>query len=67
MHVSSAQSVPTAQFWQPPLPSHLPLVEQVDCGITVHTPRGSMVPTAIGVQRPSVAGSAQLRHEPPHA
>jgi len=67
LHVSSPQRVPTGQFWQPPLPSHLPLLEQVDCGITVQTLRGSIVPAAIGVQRPSDADSAQLRHAPPQA
>jgi len=67
LHDSSSHSVPTGQIWQPPLPSHLPLVEQVDCGITVHMLRRSTLPAAIGVQRPSEAASAQLRQAPPHA
>jgi hypothetical protein len=54
VQVSSAHSVPTGQLWQPPLPSHLPFVEQVLCAIILHTPRGSVVPCAIGVQRPIV-------------
>jgi len=67
LHVSGAHSVPTGQVWQPPLPSHLPLVPQVDCGIAAHMLRGSRVPAAVGVQRPIVAASAQLRHAPVQA
>ena len=67
VQVSSAHSVPTGQLWQPPLPSHLPLVEQLLCGISLHMLRGSAVPAAIGVQRPIVAARLQLRHAPVHA
>jgi hypothetical protein len=67
VHVSSAHKVPTGQFWQPPFPSHLPLVLHVDCAVAVHIPRGSTVPAAIGVHRPSVACSEQLRQAPEHA
>jgi hypothetical protein len=67
VQLSSAQSVPTGQLWQPPLPSHFPFVMQVLCGIAVHTARGSGVPAAIGVQRPSDALKLQLRHAPVQA
>jgi hypothetical protein len=64
---SSAHNVPTGQVWQPPWPSHLPFVLHVVCAIAVQTPRGSTVPAAIGVQRPSDADSEQLRHAPVQA
>jgi hypothetical protein len=67
LQVSSPHKVPTGQLWQPPLPSHLPLLAQVDCGITVQTARGSRVPAAIGMQCPGAVASAQLRHAPPQA
>jgi hypothetical protein len=67
LQVSSAHSVPTGQFWQPLLPSHLPFVEQVLCAIILHTPRGSTVPAAIGVQRPIDEARLQLRHAPAQA
>jgi hypothetical protein len=64
LQVSSAHSVPTGHFWQPPLPSHLPLVSQVDSGFASHIWRRSALPAAMGVQRPMVASSAQLRQAP---
>ena len=64
---SSAHSVPTGQIWQPPLPSHLPFVLHVDCGIAVHMPRGSTVPAAIGMQWPAIEPTAQLRQAPVQA
>lgn len=68
LQVSFAHNVPTGQAWQPPLPSHLPFVPQVDAAITTQTFRGSTVPAAIGVHFPSSApGSAQLRQAPVHA
>ena len=48
--VSSAQMVLTGYFWQPPLPSHRPLVPQVDAACTAHIARGSGLPAATGMQ-----------------
>jgi hypothetical protein len=68
LQVSFAHSVPTGQAWQPPFPSHLPFVPQLDWGISVQTFRGSTVPAAIGEHFPSRApGSAQLRQAPVQA
>jgi hypothetical protein len=57
----------TGYFWQPPLPSHLPLVPQVDCGCTAHIPRVSGLPATTGMQRPGDDASAQLQHAPAQA
>jgi len=67
VHVSGAQTVLTGYFWQPKLPSHLPLVPHVDCAWTAHTARESGLPAATGMQLPSDDASAQLRHAPAHA
>src|SRR5689334_3872686 len=66
LHSSSAHSVPTGQIWQPPLPSHLPFVLQVDCASATHMARGSTVPAAIGMQWPAI-DPAQVRQAPVHA
>jgi hypothetical protein len=57
----------TGYFWQLPLPSHLPLVPQVDAGCTAHIARGSGVPATTGVQWPGDDASAQLQHSPVQA
>jgi hypothetical protein len=36
VQVEPAQVVPDAYFWQPPVPSHLPLVPQVEAPVSVH-------------------------------
>jgi hypothetical protein len=64
LHVSGAQRVPTAYFWQPPLPSHRPFVAQAGAPPSVQIARGSVAPTAMFVHLPSVAASAQLRQAP---
>jgi hypothetical protein len=64
---SAAQTVPGRQWRQPPAPSHLPSVPQVEAAWVAHMLRGSSPPFATGVQVPSAAGSAQLRHAPAHA
>jgi hypothetical protein len=40
---------------------------QVLCAVIAHTPRGSTVPAAVGVQRPSDEGTLHLRHAPVQA
>jgi hypothetical protein len=67
LQVSSAHRVPTGQFWQPPPPSHLPLVLQVACGFVSHIWRGSALPAAAIVHFPIVASSLQLRQAPVQA
>ena len=57
----------TGCFWQPPLPSHLPLVPQVAAAWTAHIARGSGLPLATGMQRPGDDASAQLRQAPVQA
>jgi hypothetical protein len=54
-------------LWQPKLPSHFPLVPQVDAAWTAHRARGSGLSAATGVHLPGVDASAQLRHAPAHA
>jgi hypothetical protein len=64
---SPAQTVPGRCRRQPPAPSHLPSVPQVDAAWVAQVLRGSSLPFATGVQVPSDAASAQLRQEPVHA
>src|SRR5262245_42245166 len=59
--------VPILYFWQPPLPSHLPLVWHEAAVMSLQTPRGSLLPATIGVHLPSAEDSAQLRHAPVQA
>lgn len=70
------QVMPRGKRWQPPLPSHSPLVPQ-DCGawaaqirsgsVTPRARRGSGVSAGTSTQRPSATGSAQKRHLPAQA
>jgi hypothetical protein len=50
VHDSFPQMVPIGQFAHPPWPSHLPLVPQDGWPRLRQTPRGSVVPAAMGVQ-----------------
>jgi hypothetical protein len=65
--LSSAHWVPTGYFWQPPLPSHLPLVPQFCALLSLQTARTSGLPAAIAMQWPGDEGSAQLRQAPVQA
>ena len=64
---SPAHTVPGRCRRQPPAPSHLPSVPQVDAGWVAQLVRGSSPPFATGVHVPSDAASAQLRQGPVHA
>jgi hypothetical protein len=64
--VEPAQLVPFAYFWQPALPSHLPLVPQVVFPWSVQTALGSTTPAATLVQVPSVLGRPHDRQAPAH-
>src|SRR5882672_659542 len=66
-HFSAAQMVPTAYFWQPPLPSHRPFVPQAPAPPSAQVTLGSAVPAAVFVHLPSVDARAQLRHAPAQA
>src|SRR4051794_22091278 len=46
------QDVPSACFWQPPAPSHLPFVPHVDAACVVQNVAGAGVPAASGAQAP---------------
>jgi hypothetical protein len=54
-------------FWQPPAPSHLPLVEQAAAVMSWQTVRGSALPAAIDVHLPGAEESEQLRQAPVQA
>jgi len=54
----------TGYFWQPPLPSHLPLVPHVDGNCTAQIARGSGLPATTGMQWPGADASAQLQQPP---
>jgi hypothetical protein len=58
--VSAAQTVPFPYRRHPPVPSHRPSVPHVAAVISVHICRGSTVPAATGVQRPSAPDKEQL-------
>ena len=64
MHDSGRQIVPILYFWQPPAPSHLPLLAHSAAVMSWQTPRGSMLPAAIDVHLPGADDSAQLRQLP---
>jgi hypothetical protein len=67
LQVSSAHCVPTAYFWQPPLPSHLPLVPQLAAFWSVQMLRTSGLPAATATHLPGIIGSAQVRQAPVQA
>ena len=64
---SPAHTVPGRCRRQPPAPSHLPSVPQVEAAWVAQVLRGSLLPFETGVQVPSDAASAQLRQAPVHA
>jgi hypothetical protein len=64
VHVSGAHTVVTGYFWQPPAPSHRPLVPHDGAPMSLHMPRGSVLPMTMGVHFPRDAASEQLRHAP---
>jgi len=70
------QVMPRGKRWQPPLPSHRPLVPQdwgdwaaqISAGsVTPRATRGSGVSAGTSTQRPSAMGKAQKRHLPVQA
>jgi hypothetical protein len=65
--VGAAHSVPAAYSWQPPAPSHRPVVPQVAAPATVHWPFGSVPPAGTGLHIPSVPVSAHDRQLPVQA
>jgi hypothetical protein len=51
-HVAVEQVVPSAYFWQPPAPSHLPFVPHVEAPWSAQKAAGATVPAATGEQVP---------------
>jgi hypothetical protein len=51
-HDAAEHAVPSAYFWQPPPPSHLPFVPQVDAPSSAQNEDGAVVPAATGVHAP---------------
>ena len=51
-HDAGAQIVPSAYFWQPPAPSHLPFVPQLGAPWSAQNAAGAGVPAPTGVQVP---------------
>jgi hypothetical protein len=62
--VAAAQTVPSTYFWQPPAPSHLPFVPQLEAPLSAHTPFGSVVPAAMGAHAPALLPTLQASQEP---
>jgi hypothetical protein len=52
LHSSSAHSVPTGQIWQPPLPSHLPLLPHDAVPWSTQVAIGSTLPAGTFVHAP---------------
>ena len=51
-HVACEQDVPSAYFWQPPPPSHLPFWPQLDGPSVAQKETGAVVPAATGEHAP---------------
>ena len=62
-HVGAMHTVPETYRRQPPLPSQVPSVLQVEAPLSAHWPRGSW-PAGTSVQLPSLPGTAQLLQVP---
>jgi hypothetical protein len=68
VHVAAAQVVPEAYFWQAPLPSHLPLVPQVDAPASVHWVAGvGACPAGTCLQVPTLPDRLQAVQVPVQA
>jgi len=52
LQLLAAQLTPAAYFWQPPIPSHLPLVPQVEAACVTQMPCGSALLAGTDVQVP---------------
>jgi hypothetical protein len=63
-HEGGAHIWPAGHFWQPPAPSHLPSLRQVDASLTPHLPLGSTLFAAMGEHVPAVALSVQETQGP---
>jgi hypothetical protein len=50
--LAAAHEVPSANFWHPPAPSHLPLVPQVEAACVAQKAAGAAVPAGTGAQAP---------------
>jgi hypothetical protein len=62
--LAAAHTVPSAYFWQPPAPSHLPFVPQAEAPPSAHIAFGSVVPAASGAHVPALPETLQAWHEP---
>jgi hypothetical protein len=60
-------TVPAGYLRQPPAPSQVPSVAQLEGGCGRHPPRVSAPPAAIGLQRPGCVPAEQVRQAPSQA
>lgn len=58
------QPVPVGHFWQPPAPSHLPSVPQVDAVCVAQKVAGAVVPAATGAHVPALPPTLHALHAP---
>jgi hypothetical protein len=64
VQMAAEHVVPSAYLWQPPAPSHRPLVPQLGAPLSAQASLGSMVPAATGVQVPVLPATLQAWQEP---
>jgi hypothetical protein len=62
-HEPARHDVPAGCRRQPPAPSHVPSVPQVEAAVTAHTPLGSTVPLATGAQVPRLPVRLHARQD----
>jgi hypothetical protein len=60
-------TVPAGYLRQPPVPSQVPSVAQLEGGCAMHMPRVSAPPAAIRLQRPGCGPAAHVRQAPAQA
>jgi hypothetical protein len=65
-HEGGVQTVPLTYLRQPPLPSQVPSVPQVEAALCAHCPP-SALPAGTLVHVPALPGTAQERQRPVHA
>src|SRR4029079_19738920 len=65
-HDAGTQTVSGANRAQPPMPSHAPVVPQVEAAWLTHMPCGSGFPASVGQQVAGPPSCLQLTQEPVH-
>jgi hypothetical protein len=59
---AAEHEVPFGYFWQPPAPSHLPLVPQLAAPWSAQKAAGAVVPAATGAHAPRLPATLQAWH-----